>query len=202
MRIDGAAEALGADPALRCGGFFVIWLDDRPSVRLIPGERRLAPAIPEAIVEALADAPRLLRDAIRVRAPRRPWERVEVTITPGARTGGEALSLGSGCIRLSIGEETLAADAAAIARHEALHLLLAAALRGGEKWCDPELAFADWIVRGIEGGPASGALRLCAPAGLLDPLPASRLDVQRSWRRFRGWRKRVRPIRWSRSSSG
>jgi len=179
VRIDGAAEALGADPALRCGGFFVIWLDDRPSVRLIPGERRLAPAIPEAIVEALADAPRLLRDAIRVRAPRRPWERVEVTITPGARTGGEALSLGSGCIRLSIGEETPAADAAAIARHEALHLLLAAALRGGEKWCDPELAFADWIVRGIEGGPASGAPRLCAPAGLLDPLPASRLDVQR-----------------------
>jgi len=57
VRIDGAAEALGADPALRCGGFFVIWLDDRPSVRLIPGERRLAPAIPEAIVEALADAP-------------------------------------------------------------------------------------------------------------------------------------------------
>ena len=179
MRIDGAAEPLGADPALRCGGFFVIWLDDRPSVRFIPGERRLAPAIPDAIVEALADAPRLLRDALRVRAPRRPWDRVEVTITPGARTGGEALSLGSGCIRLSIGEETPAADAAAIARHEALHLLLAAALRGGEKWCDPELAFADWIVRGIEGGPASVAPRLRAPASLLDPLPASRLDVQR-----------------------
>jgi hypothetical protein len=179
VRIDGAAEALGADRALRCGGFFVIWLDDRPSVRLVPGERRLAPDIPDAIVEALADAPRLLRDALRVRAPRRPWDRVEVTITPGARTGGEALSLGSGCIRLSIGEQTPAADAAAIARHEALHLLLALALRGGEKWCDPELAFADWIVRGIEGGPASSAPRLRPPAGLLDPLPASRLDVQR-----------------------
>ena len=181
MRIDGAAEPLGpsADPALRCGGFFVIWLDDRPSVRLVSGERRLAAGIPDAIVEALADAPRLLREALRVCAPRRPWDRVEVTVTPGARTGGEALSLGSGCIRLSIGEETPAADAAAIARHEALHLLLAAALRGGEKWCDPELAFADWIVRGIEGGLASGAPPLRAPSGLLDPLPASRLDVQR-----------------------
>jgi len=181
VRIDGAAGPLGpsADPALRCGGFFVIWLDDRPSVRLVSGERRLAAGIPDAIVEALADAPRLLREALRVCAPRRPWDRVEVTVTPGARTGGEALSLGSGCIRLSIGEETPPADAAAIARHEALHLLLAAVLRGGEKWCDPELAFADWIVRGIEGGPASGAPRLRAPAGLLDPLPASRLDVQR-----------------------
>src|SRR5207253_10561020 len=139
--------------------------DDRPAVRFTPGERRLAPAIPDAIVEALADAPRLLRDALRVRAPRRPWDRVEVTITPGARTGGEALSLGSGCIRLSIGEGTPAADAAAIARHEALHLLRAAAARGGEKWCDPELAFADWIVRGIEGGPTSAAPRLRAPSG-------------------------------------
>jgi hypothetical protein len=179
VRIETAAETLGADPALRCGGFFVIWLDDRPSVRLVSGERRLAPGIPDAVVEALADAPRLLRDALGVRSPRRPWDRVEVTLTPGARTGGEALSLGAGCIRLSIGEETPAADAAAIARHEALHLLLAASLRGGEKWCDPEIAFADWIVRGIEGGPASGELRLRAPAGLLDPLPASRLDVQR-----------------------
>jgi len=97
VRIDGAAEPLGpsADPALRCGGFFVIWLDDRPSVRLVSGERRLAAGIPDAIVEALADAPRLLREALRVCAPRRPWDRVEVTVTPGARTGGEALSLGA-----------------------------------------------------------------------------------------------------------
>jgi hypothetical protein len=181
VRIDGAAEPLGAaaDPALRCGGFFVVWLDDRPSMRLVSGERRIAPGIPDAVVDALADAPRLLREALGVCAPRRPWERVEVAVTPGARTGGEALSLGSGSIRLSIGEQTPATDAAAIARHEALHLLLAAALRGGEKWCDPEIAFTDWIVRGIEARPAAGAPRLRAPVGLLDPLPVSRADVQR-----------------------
>src|SRR5436305_6445182 len=182
MRVgDSAAELLGAaaDSGLRCGGFLVVWLDDRPSVRPVAGDRRLAPGVPDAVLDALTEAPALLSAALQLRTSQRPWDRVEVAVVPGARTEGEAVSFGSGCIRLSIGEEASPADAKAIARHEALHLLLAAALRGGEKWCDPELAFADWIVRGIQGGPASGALRLCAPAGLLDPLPASRLDVQR-----------------------
>jgi hypothetical protein len=181
MRLEGAAEPLGAaaDSDLRCGGFFVVWLDDRPSVRPLAGERRLAADVPEAVLGALEEAPALLSAALQLRAPRRPWERVEVTVCSGARTEGEAVSLGSGCIRLSVGEEATAADVAAIARHEALHLLLAATLRGGEKWCDPELAFADWIVRGIEARAASAVPRLRAPLpGLLDPLPVSRLEVQ------------------------
>src|SRR3982750_1393545 len=149
MRMDGAAEPLGAaaDEALRCGGFLVVWLDDRPSIRPLAGDRRLAAEGPDAVLAALAEAPALLSAALQLRPLGRPWERVEVTVSAGARTEGEAVSLGSGCIRLSIGEDAAPSDAAAIARHEALHLLLAATLRGGEKWCDPELAFADWIVR-------------------------------------------------------
>jgi hypothetical protein len=180
MRLDGAAEPLDtADSRLRCGGFLVVWLDDRPSIRPLPGERRLAADVPEAVLAALADAPSLLSAALQLRPPRRPWDRVEVTVGPGATTEGEAVSLGSGSIRLSVGEEATAADAGAIARHEALHLLLAATLRGGEKWCDPELAFADWIVRGIEARAAPPLPRLRVPLpGMLDPLPLSRLFVQ------------------------
>ncbi len=164
----------------RCGGFFVVWLDDRPSVRLVPGNRRLDPEVPKAVVDALSAAPAVLSEALHVRAPVRPWERVEVSIAAGSRTEGEALSLGSGCIRLSVGEEAGPEDAAAIARHEAVHLLLASTLRGAEKWCDPELAFSDWIVRGIEGRLAPAIPRFRAPLpGLLDPVPASRVDVQR-----------------------
>src|SRR6266446_1855131 len=164
----------------RCGGFFVVWLDDRPSVRLVPGNRRLDPEVPKAVVDALSAAPAVLSEALHVRAPARPWERVEVSIAAGSRTEGEALSLGSGSIRLSVGEEAGPEDAAAIARHEAVHLLLAATLRGAEKWCDPELAFSDWIVRGIEGRLAPAIPRFRAPLpGLLDPVPASRVDVQR-----------------------
>ena len=58
MRTERAAEPLGgsADSALRCGGFFAVWLDGRPSLRFLPGERRLSPAIPEAVLSALAAA--------------------------------------------------------------------------------------------------------------------------------------------------
>jgi hypothetical protein len=185
MRMDGAAEPLGgsAQSALRCGGFFIVWLDDRPSARLIPGDRLLAPGIPDAVIAALEEAPRLLFQALGAGAPRRPWDRVEISVRPGARVEGEALPLGPGCIRLAIGEETSASAAAAIARHEALHLLLAAALRGGERWCDPDLAFPDWIVRGMEGRLSPSVPRFRPPwPEILDPVPSSRQEVQRRLR--------------------
>jgi hypothetical protein len=182
MRMDGAAEPLGepADSAARCGGFFIVWLDDRPSLRLVPGDRRLEPRVSQAVLDALSDAPLALEEALRLRAPRRPWDRIEVALTSGSRTEGEALSVGSGCVRLTLGEDASAEDAAGIARHEALHLLLASTLRGGEKWCDPDLAFTDWIVRGVEGRRAPAIPRFRAPLPeLLDPVPASRVEVQR-----------------------
>jgi hypothetical protein len=182
MRTDRAAELVARSPdaALRCGGFWIVWLDDRPSLRLLPGDRRLPSGLSQAVVDALGQAPRVLSETLHLRPSHRPWDRVEVSIGPGSRTEGEAFSLGSGCIRLTLGEETSAADAAAITQHEALHLLLASTLRGAEKWCDPELAFTDWIVRGIEGGFAPDIPRFRAPLpGLLDPVPASRLEVQR-----------------------
>ena len=184
--MDGAAaEPLGgaAESALRCGGFFVVWLDDRPSLRLIPGDRLLAPDVPAAVIAALEDAPQLLFQTVGASAPRRPWDRVEISLHPGARVEGEALPLGSGCIRLAIGEDTPASAAAGIARHEALHLLLASALRGGEKWCDPDLAFPDWIVRGIEGRLSPSLPRFRSPwPKILDPVPSSRQEVQRRLR--------------------
>ncbi len=168
---------------LRCGGFFAVWLDGRPSLRVVPGARLLSPAIPDAVLAAVEEAPRLVADALGLNAARRPWDRLEVSVCPGSRTEGEALPLASGCIRLSLGEETTAGDAARIARHEALHLLLASTLRGGERWCDPDLAFTDWIVRGIEARSAPEVPRLRAPwPGLLDPVPASRVEVQRRLR--------------------
>jgi hypothetical protein len=185
MRMDGAAEPLGGSPesALRSGGFIVVWLDDRPSVRLMPGERLLDPGAPDAVVAALADAPRLLSEALGVRAPGRPWDRLELTLRPGSLVEGEALSLGSGCIRISVGEDAPAASAAGIARHEALHLLLAGAMRGGQRWCDPELAFPDWIVRGMEGRSAPSLPRFRPPwPGVLEEVPRSRLEVQRRLR--------------------
>jgi hypothetical protein len=181
MRMDGAAEPLAGPPdsALRSGGFWIVWLDERPSLRLLPGDRCLDPGVSQAVIDALSEAPRLLSEALHLRPSRRPWDRVEVSIGPGSRTEGEALSLGSGCIRLTVGEETSAADAAAIAQHEALHLLLASTLGGGEKWSDPELAFTDWIVRGIEARLTAEVPRFRAPLpGVLDPVPASRVEVQ------------------------
>ncbi|HEY4769411.1 MAG TPA: hypothetical protein VIH51_02265 [Myxococcales bacterium] len=182
MRMEGGAEPLAGsvDSGRRSGGFWIVWLDDRPSLRALPGDRRLEPGVSQAVLDALSEAPRVLSEALHLRVPHRPWDRVEVSIGPGTRTEGEALSLGSGCIRLTVGEQTSAADAAGIARHEALHLLLASTLGGAEKWCDPDLAFTDWIVRGIEGRLAPAIPRFRTPLpGLLDPVPASRLEVQR-----------------------
>jgi len=182
MRVEGAKESLAGSPEVnpRCGGFYIAWLDGRASVRLVPGDRAVEPGLWQAVVDALSEAPDVLADTMGLRAPQRPWDRVEVSIGAGAYAEGEAVSLGSGCIRLAVGQDASPADAAAIAQHEALHLLLASTLRGGEKWCDPDLAFTDWIVRGIEGRFAPVIPRFRAPLpGLFDPVPASRQEVQR-----------------------
>src|SRR5205085_697242 len=77
-------------------------------------------------------------------------------------------------------EGARAEEATRIARHEALHLLLSASLRGGERWNDPELAFADWIVRGIESGREPQVPRFHAPLPqLLARQPSSRAEVQK-----------------------
>ncbi|MCA1827839.1 MAG: hypothetical protein ABR567_01960 [Myxococcales bacterium] len=135
-------------------------------------------AIPEglrrAVLAGLEDAPGLLARALHVAPPRRPYQRVEIGLQAGDAAQGEALALGAGSIRLTIGSS--AAEARSIACHEALHLLLASALRGGEKWNDPELAFGDWIVRGIESG--LDAPRFHAPLPeVVTRLPKSRREV-------------------------
>src|SRR5262249_52954741 len=117
MRMEGApSPSTGSlESAPGCGGFWIVWLDGRASVRLVPGDRTLLPGLSQAVVDALAEAPDVLRDALRLRAPQQPWDRVEVSIGPGGRTEGEAVSLGSGCIRLAIGQEASPEDAAGIA---------------------------------------------------------------------------------------
>src|SRR3954470_15375798 len=163
-----------------CGGFRIACDGDRPLLRLIPGERRLASGMPDAVLRGLSDAPALLASALSLLPPPRPYDRVEVALHSGEHTTGEAMTIGSGCIRLSLGEATTAGEAAGIARHEALHLLLARALRGGERWIDPELAFADWIVRAIEGFADPRVPRFQTPLPrMLDPVPATRLEVQK-----------------------
>jgi len=163
-----------------CGGFRIAFDGDRPLLRLLPGERRLASGMPDAVLQGLSDAPALLASALSLLPPPRPYDRVEVALHPGEHTRGEAMSLGAGCIRLSLGEGTSAGEAAGIARHEALHLLLATSLRGGERWIDPELAFADWIVRGIEGFADPRVPRFQTPLPrMLDPVPATRLEVHK-----------------------
>ena len=53
MRMEGAAEPLAGtvDSGRRSGGFWIVWLDDRPSLRALPGDRRLAaefaPGVPQ-----------------------------------------------------------------------------------------------------------------------------------------------------------
>lgn len=169
-----------ADPALRCSGFRLLFEDGAPLLRLLPGERSLPRALPDAVLQGLSEAPRLLSDALHLLATPRPYDRVEVALCPGESTHGEAVCAGEGLIRLALGERTPPGEAARIARHEALHLLLACALRGKERWNDPELAFADWIVRGIEARADAGLPRFQPPLPqLLDPLPTSRLEVQR-----------------------
>jgi hypothetical protein len=150
----------------------------------IPGsavEVSFEPAVPEALQRAvlagLDDAPGLLARALHVAAPRRPYQRVEIALRPGDGTQGEALALGAGSIRLTIGSGASALEARGIARHEALHLLLVAALEGGEKWNDPEIAFGDWIVRGIESG-LDGPRFHAPPPGILLHLPKSRREVE------------------------
>src|SRR2546423_2608588 len=181
IRVEEASprSAGPAAPEVRCGGFHVVFDDGAPSVRLVRGGRRRSQAMTAAVLQGLSDAPSLLAEALRVHAPARPYDVVEVTLAPGELTHGEASSVGTGCIRLSLGESTPAERAASIARHEALHLLLASSLRGGERWNDPELAFADWIVRGIESGRDPRLPRFPAPLPqLLAPVARSRLDVQ------------------------
>ncbi|HET9752262.1 MAG TPA: hypothetical protein VFP52_04855, partial [Myxococcales bacterium] len=121
-----------ADGAVRCSGFRLLFEDGAPLLRLLPGERSLPGGLPEAVLQGLSDAPRLLAGALRMLPPARPYDRVEVALGPGESTHGEALFLGEGSIRLSLGERTPPDEAARIARHEALHLLLATALRGKE----------------------------------------------------------------------
>ena len=147
---------------------------------MLPGERSLPAALPAAVLQGLADAPRLLSDALHLRATRAAVRSGGGDLRRGRITHGEALSVGQGSIRLAPGERHPPDEAARIARHEALHLLLASTLRGKERWNDPELAFADWIVRGIESGLDAGVPRFQPPLPrLLDPVPTSRLEVQR-----------------------
>jgi hypothetical protein len=171
MRVESAGSG-----ELSCGGFRILY-DPEPRLRLVPGERRLPAGAAEAVLRGLDEAPHLYAQGLRVRPPQRPWERVEVSLAPGSsEVQGEALEVGLGCIRLSLGEGADPADAAAIARHEALHLLLAAGMPSGEKWEDPELAFADWIVRGLEA--LRSPPRLTRNAGILEKLPRSRVEVR------------------------
>jgi len=182
MRIERPESPAGgvAGSEAACGGFRIAFDGDRPLLRLIPGERRLASGMPDAVLRGLSDAPALLASALSLLPPPRPYDRVEVALHPGEHTTGEAMNIGSGCIRLSLGEATSAGEAAGIARHEALHLLLARSLRGGERWIDPELAFADWIVRAIEGFADPRVPRFQTPLPrMLDPVPATRLEVQK-----------------------
>lgn len=132
----------------------------------------------QAVLEGLAEAPALLSDALQMAPPRRPYQRVELALRPGAGTQGEAVAVGPGSIRLLLGRETRGEDARRIARHEALHLLLASALEGGERWTDPEIAFADWIVRGIESGLSAPRFGSPLPE-ILTRLPRSRGEVEK-----------------------
>ena len=158
------------------GGFRVSFEGGQPQVREWAGERRLARGVADAVVQGLLEAPRILSQALALRPPRRPYASVEATLTGGSDTLGEAAPVADGVIRLSLGEAAPAEEARRIARHEALHLLLAATMRGGERWNDPELAFADWIVRGLESH-GSDVPRL-GHAKLLEKLPTSRTQVQ------------------------
>src|SRR3954471_19673860 len=91
----------------------VVFEGDRPLLR-----GSLPDALRAAILQGLSDAPALFATVLGLRAPKRPYERVEVTLTSGSDTQGEAVSLGPGVLRLVVGERTTPDDAARIARHE------------------------------------------------------------------------------------
>jgi hypothetical protein len=181
MRLE-ATTLRPSDPAasdLACSGFHVVFEGAAPRVRLVPGGRQLSQGLTAAVLRGLSDAAALFEHALRIGAPERPYNVVEVTLAPGELTHGEASRAGSGCIRLRLGEDAPADRAASVACHEALHLLLASCLRGGDRWTDPELAFADWIVRGIESGGDSRVPRFASPLPRLLEAPArSRAEVQ------------------------
>ena len=181
IRLEGTLP-LASNPEasdVACSGFQVVFDGGAPSIRFVPGGRRLSHFLTAAVLRGLSDAPALFEEALRVNGPPRPYDVVEVTLAPGELTHGEASRGGSGCIRLRLGEKASGEGAAAVARHEALHLLLASCLRGGDRWTDPELAFADWIVRGIESCREPGVPRFQPPWPRLLEAPArSRLEVQ------------------------
>jgi hypothetical protein len=168
-----------AEPsAAPCGGFSISFLEDGPRVTLLPGARDLPKGLLQAVWSGLSEAPVFLTRAIGLRPPLRPYREVQVLLTEGSDVLGEARGLGSGQIRLWVGGGALSATARDLARHEALHLLLSTNLGAGGRWNDPELAFADWIVRGIEALDEPELPRLRSPLPrLLDPLPASREEV-------------------------
>jgi hypothetical protein len=174
MRLDEA----GAGQSPSCAGFQLLFDKGETEVRLLPGNRPLPDGLTRAVLAGLLQAPQLLGDALGVLPPRRAWQRVEVKLQDGDRSEGEALALGEGSIRLSLGEAVPLREAEQIARHEALHLLLASTQHAGPLWNDPELAFAEWIVRGIESGGEAPRFRAPLPEVVARP-PASRIEVQR-----------------------
>src|SRR5260370_31668119 len=119
MRTESPSEPAGGAPGyVLCGGFRVAFEDERAVVHDWPGERRLAHGMSDAVVQGLLEAPRLVSQALHLKAPRRPYERIEVALVPGALTLGEALPVGAGCIRLSLGESARPEEGTRIARHE------------------------------------------------------------------------------------
>ncbi len=172
MQLDGS----GAGQIQSCSGFQVAFEGGAAEVRLLPGSRVLPEGLAQAVLSGLSLAPQLLAAALGIEPPRRAWDRLEVKLHDGDGTEGEALALGKGLIRLGLGEAVPLPEAERIARHEALHLLLASTQRAGPLWNDPDLAFVEWIVRGIESDGA--APKLGAPPILRRP-PLSRTEVQR-----------------------
>src|SRR5207237_10434344 len=96
-----------AGTEVRCGGFQVLFDEDAPLVRLVPGERPLAGGMTAAVILGLREGPRMLSEALRVHPPARPYDRVEVVL------GGEALKTVVAdtsvdeCIRLFLEEVTI-----------------------------------------------------------------------------------------------
>jgi hypothetical protein len=168
-----------AEPgAAPCGGFSISFLEDGPRVTFLPGARDLPAGLLQAVWSGLSEAPVFLTRAIGLRPPERPYREVQVLLTEGSEVLGEARGLGSGQIRLWAGISALSTTVRELARHEALHLLLSTSLSAGGRWNDPELAFADWIVRGVESLEEPDLPRLRSPLPrILDPLPASRDEV-------------------------